>query len=64
VVLVTPYVVEPAARQDLAQPDQGFGWASDVQTDLLGQMNRIYGRNPERAPVGKFDGDVGYIVEQ
>ncbi len=29
-------------------------------TDLLGQMNRIYGRNPERAPVGKFDGDVGF----
>jgi len=64
VVLVTPYVVEPVAKQELAQPDQGFGWASDVQTDLLGQMNRIYGRNPERAPVGKFDGDVGYIVEQ
>jgi pilus assembly protein CpaC len=64
VVIVTPYVVDPVARQDLAQPDQGFGWASDVQTDLLGQMNRIYGRNPARAPVGKFDGDVGYIVEQ
>jgi len=64
VVLVTPYVVAPAAKQEFAQPDQGFGWASDVQSDLLGQMNRIYGRNPERAPVGKFDGDVGYIVEQ
>jgi pilus assembly protein CpaC len=64
VVLVTPYVVKPVPKQDLAQPDQGFGYASDVQTDLLGQMNRIYGRNPERAPVGKFDGDVGYIVEQ
>jgi pilus assembly protein CpaC len=64
VVLVTPYIVEPVAKQELAQPDQGFGWASDVHTDLLGQMNRIYGRNPERAPVGKFDGDVGYIVEQ
>ena len=58
------HVVKPASRQELAQPDQGFGWASDVQADLLGQMNRIYGRNPERAPIGKFDGDVGYIVEQ
>jgi pilus assembly protein CpaC len=64
VVLVTPYVVQPVAKQELAQPDQGFGWASDVHSDLLGQMNRIYGRDPERAPVGKFDGDVGYIVEQ
>ena len=64
VVIVTPYVVKPVARQQLAQPDQGFGWASDVDADLMGQMNRVYGRNPERAPVGKFDGDVGFIVDQ
>jgi len=63
VVLVTPYVVKPVARSQLAQPDDGFGWASDVSTDLLGQMNRVYGRHPERAPVGRFDGDVGFIVE-
>jgi pilus assembly protein CpaC len=63
VVLVTPYVVKPVARSKLGQPDDGFGWASDVNTDLLGQMNRVYGRHPERAPVGKFDGDVGFIVE-
>jgi len=63
VVLVTPYVVKPVARSQLAQPDDGFGWASDVNTDLIGQMNRVYGRHPERAPVGRFDGDVGFIVE-
>jgi pilus assembly protein CpaC len=63
VVLVTPYVVKPVARQDLAQPDDGFGWASDLNTDLIGQMNRVYGRHPERAPIGRFDGDVGFIVE-
>ena len=63
VVLVTPYVVKPASRQELAQPDDGFGWSSDLKTDLLGKMNRVYGRNPERAPVGRFDGDVGFIVE-
>ena len=63
VVLVTPYVVKPVSRQELAQPDDGFGWASDVNTDLLGQMNRVYGRNPERAPVGRFDGDIGFVVE-
>jgi pilus assembly protein CpaC len=34
-----------------------------VNSDLLGQMNRIYGRDPERAPVGQFVGDVGFIVE-
>ena len=63
VVLVTPYVVKPVPRQELAQPDDGFGWASDLNTDLIGQMNRVYGRHPERAPVGRFDGDVGFIVK-
>jgi pilus assembly protein CpaC len=63
VVLVTPYVVKPVARSQLAQPDDGFGWANDWNTDLIGQMNRVYGRHPERAPVGRFDGDVGFIVE-
>ncbi|BAQ16199.1 type II and III secretion system protein family protein [Methyloceanibacter caenitepidi] len=63
VVLVTPYVVKPAARQQLATPSDGFAWASDVNSDLLGQMNRIYGRDPERAPAGDYAGDVGFIVE-
>lgn len=63
VVIVTPFVVKPVARQQLAQPDDGFAWASDVNADLMGQMNRIYGRDPERAPVGDFTGDVGFIVE-
>jgi pilus assembly protein CpaC len=63
VVLVTPYVVKPVARSALALPDDGFGWASDWGSDLMGQMNRVYGRHPERAPVGRFDGDVGFIVE-
>ncbi len=63
VVLVTPYVVKPVARSQLAQPDDGFGWASDLNTDLIGQMNRVYGRHPERAPIGRFDGNVGFIVE-
>ncbi len=63
VVLVTPYIVKPVPRSNLAQPDDGFGWASDVNSDLLGQMNRVYGRNPERAPIGRFNGDLGFVVE-
>jgi pilus assembly protein CpaC len=64
VVLVTPYVVQPVARSELSQPDDGFGWASDLNSDvIMGQMNRVYGRHPEQAPVGQFGGEVGYIVE-
>jgi pilus assembly protein CpaC len=63
VVVVTPYVVKPVARQKLAMPDDGFAWASDLKSDLMGHMNRIYGRDPERAPIGAFTGDVGFIVD-
>lgn len=63
VVVVTPYVVKPVERQQLATPADGFAWASDVNADLMGKMNRVYGRNPESAPVGSFTGDVGFIVE-
>jgi pilus assembly protein CpaC len=63
VVLVTPYVVKSVARSELAQPDDGFGWASDLNSDFMGQMNRVYGRHPDRAPVGQFGGEVGFIVE-
>lgn len=63
VIIVTPYIVKPVARQQLAQPDDGFAWASDWNANLLGQMNRIYGRNPEQLPVGRFTGDVGFIVD-
>jgi pilus assembly protein CpaC len=63
VVLVTPYVVKAVARSELAQPDDGFSWSSDVSADLLGRMNRVYGRHPEHTPVGRFEGDVGFVVE-
>ncbi len=63
VVLVTPYIAKAVARGELTQPDQGFGWANDVNANFMGQMNRVYGREPQAAPQGNFGGDVGFIVE-
>ncbi|MEG6508454.1 type II and III secretion system protein family protein [Methyloligella sp. 2.7D] len=65
VVMVTPYIAKAVAKSKLTAPDEGFGWASDVNADLMGQMNRIYGRHPEPAaiPAGPMGGDVGFIVE-
>src|SRR5215217_4749230 len=42
-VLVTPYVVRAVAQSDLSRPDDGFASASDSQSTLLAQINRIYG---------------------
>ncbi|MCH2459025.1 MAG: type II and III secretion system protein family protein, partial [Henriciella sp.] len=63
VVLVTPYIAKAVARNELTQPDQGFAWASDANANFMGQMNRVYGRDPEVAPTGGYDSDVGFIVE-
>lgn len=63
VVFVTPYMVRPVARQHLARPDDGFAPASDRKTNLLGHMNRIYGRGGPLPVDGGLKGDVGFIVE-
>ena len=64
VVLVTPYVARPNAKQNLARPTDGLSPASDLKTNLLGHINRVYGRNvpPEMAGSLK-DGTVGFIVD-
>ncbi|KUO54857.1 MAG: type II and III secretion system protein [Alphaproteobacteria bacterium BRH_c36] len=62
VVIVTPYVVRPTARRDLARPGDGLGDATDMKANFLGHMNRIYGRGTA-IPDGGLKGDYGFIVE-
>ncbi len=63
VVIVTPYLVNPAARQNLARPIDGLGDASDRKANFLGHVNRIYGTGTSSPPVGDLKGDYGFIVE-
>jgi pilus assembly protein CpaC len=62
VVIVTPYLVQPTARQQLATPADGLAPATDLKADFLGHLNRIYGRG-EVAPSGGLKVDYGFIVE-
>lgn len=62
VVIVTPYLVHPVARQQLATPVDGLAPATDLKGDFLGHLNRIYGRGESR-PDGGLKGDYGFIVE-
>ena len=62
VVIVTPYLVQPTSRQQLATPADGLAPAADREADFLGHLNRIYGRG-EGAPSGGLKGDYGFIVE-
>jgi pilus assembly protein CpaC len=63
VVIVTPIIVKHAPRGQLATPTDGLAPASDLKGNLLGHLNRVYGKGDEHAPRGRYEGDVGFIVE-
>lgn len=64
VVMVTPYVARPSGRQNMASPTDGLSPASDLKTNILGHMNRVYGKNvPIDAQGGLKDGTIGFIVD-
>lgn len=62
VIMVTPYMVKPTARKELARPVDGLGDPTDRKGIFLGHLNRIYGR-ANVAPPGDLKGDYGFIVE-
>jgi pilus assembly protein CpaC len=62
-VLVTPYVVRAVAQKDLSRPDDGFAPASDIQSALLGQINRIYGISGRAEQVGIYQANFGFIID-
>ena len=62
VVIVTPYLVGSVAERQLASPNDNYNTPTDVQTILLGRLNKVYG-GPGQSPGGVYHGNVGFIVE-
>ena len=62
VIIVTPYMVRPTARQNLASPIDGLAEATDLRANFLGHLNRVYGKSRAQ-PTGDLKGDYGFIVE-
>jgi pilus assembly protein CpaC len=62
-VLVTPFIVRAVAQKDLSRPDDGFAAASDPQSDLLGNINRIYGVPGRVEPARSYRGTYGFITD-
>ena len=62
VVIVTPYLVRPTSRQKLARPDDGLAPATEIRANLMGHLNRVYGRGTTM-PDGGLKGQYGFIVE-
>jgi len=62
-VIVTPYIVRAVAQKELSRPDDGFAPATDAQSALLGQINRIYGVAARVEPVGNYQPNFGFIID-
>jgi pilus assembly protein CpaC len=62
-VIVTPYIVRAVAQKELSRPDDGFAPASDAQSALFAQMNRIYGVSGRVEPVGNYQPNFGFIID-
>jgi pilus assembly protein CpaC len=63
VIIVTPYMTRPVARNDLARPDDNFNPADDGAGMLLGRINRVYGTAQTSKPNGRYHGVVGFIYK-
>ncbi|MGL4490600.1 MAG: type II and III secretion system protein family protein [Rhizobiaceae bacterium] len=63
VIIVTPYLARPVARNKLAKPDDNFTPASDGAGVFLGKVNRVYGTMQTNRKSGQYHGVVGFIYK-
>lgn len=63
VIIATPYLVKPVARNKLSRPDDNFNPANDGASFFLGKVNRVYGRMETDLPPGRYHGAVGFIYK-
>lgn len=63
VIIITPYLARPVARNELARPDDNFNAASDGAGIFLGRVNRVYGTMQTDKPNGRYHGVVGFIYK-
>jgi pilus assembly protein CpaC len=63
VVIVTPYIVKPTSPDKLQTPIDGLQTASDLETDLLGRLNKVYKTPPAAVSGRTYQGPYGYVIE-
>jgi pilus assembly protein CpaC len=62
-IIVTPYLVKAANPNDLQTPADGLELASDAQTILMGQLNKIYKASAAKVAGRTYQGPYGYVIE-
>jgi pilus assembly protein CpaC len=62
VVIITPYLVKPVNPNQLQTPADGLVLASDLETTLLGRLNKSFGKSAPPKGVA-YQGPIGYVVD-
>lgn len=63
VIMITPYLVNPARKDDLRTPADGFVNPSDRDAILFGKINQMYGRGEGALNDENYQAPVGFIEE-
>ena len=63
VILVTPYIVNGTGSNRMQTPVDGLQIASDVETTIMGRLNRATNGAAATTPRQPYQGPVGYVIE-
>jgi pilus assembly protein CpaC len=63
VIIVTPYIVKPSNPSDLQTPLDHLQIANEIDTVLLGKLNKTYKHAPDATAGRTYQGPYGYVVE-
>jgi pilus assembly protein CpaC len=63
VIIATPYLVRPVARNELNRPDDNFSPENDAQAFLMNRVNKLYGRREAPIVDAQFHGSIGFIYK-
>lgn len=63
VIIATPYLVRPVARNQLNRPDDNFSPENDGATFFLNRVNKVYGGREAPVADAQFHGSIGFIYK-
>lgn len=64
VIMVTPYLVDSTHPDKLQTPIDGFQSANDVESLLLGRLNKVYAQNGQpKIQTNSLPGPFGHVVD-
>ncbi|MBW9112498.1 type II and III secretion system protein family protein [Rhizobium cauense] len=63
VIIATPYLVRPVARNQLNRPDDNFSPENDASAFLMNRVNKVYGGREMPVADAQFHGSIGFIYK-